>query len=65
MATSGEFTIDQITKDVMQSLSISPVPATKEEWEPWRKQISNCLSRMAKKNLLIRVRGKKGHLPKD
>ena len=44
----------------MKSPSISPHPATPEEWQPWRKQVSNNLGRLVKKGLLERVKGKKG-----
>ena len=60
LATSKEFNVDEIAKDVMKSPDISPLPATKEEWEPWRKQISNCLIRMVTGAELIRIQGKKG-----
>lgn len=60
MAASREFTVDEITKDVVKSPSISPHPATPEEWQPWRTRVSNTLGRLAKQGLLERVQGKKG-----
>ncbi len=54
------FTVDEITQAVVKSMRISPLPAAKEDWEPWRKQVSNSLGRLTKQGLLERVLGKKG-----
>jgi hypothetical protein len=60
LADSREFTVDEITKDVVKSPSISPYPTISEKWQSWRKQVSNKLGRLVKKGLLERVKGKKG-----
>jgi hypothetical protein len=59
-AASGTFTVDEITREVVNSPSISPRPATPKEWESWRKRVSNKLGRLVKTGLLERVNGKKG-----
>jgi hypothetical protein len=59
-ATGREFTVEEITREMVQSSSISPHPATPEEWKSWRKRVSNKLGRLVKKGLLERVNGKKG-----
>jgi hypothetical protein len=60
LAASGTFTIDEITRAVVKSPGISPLPATEEDWASWRKRVSNELGRLAKKGPLERVNGKKG-----
>ncbi len=60
MAASGNIAVGEITKDMVNSLSISSLPTTPAEWKHWRKQVSNSLGRLAKQGLLERVKGKKG-----
>jgi hypothetical protein len=56
----GEFTVDEIAKELVKSASISPSSsATSGKWKALKKLISAILSRMAKK-LLERITGKKG-----
>ena len=62
LAASGTFTVEEITREVVKSSSISSPPTTPGEWQSWRKQVSNKLSRLAKQGLLERVNGKKRHL---
>jgi hypothetical protein len=59
LAKSESFTVDEITRDLVKSSSISPKPAAEEEWQPLRKLVSNTLGRMVKKELLERGKGKK------
>jgi hypothetical protein len=59
-ASGREFTVDEITRDVVNSPSISPHPVTPADWQSWRKRVSNKLGRLVKKGLLDRVKGKKG-----
>ena len=60
LGLNREFTVDEITKELVKSLSISPLPSTPAEWEPWNKQVSNELGRLVKRGILVRVKGKKG-----
>ncbi|HAY22655.1 MAG TPA: hypothetical protein DCY27_10925, partial [Desulfobacterales bacterium] len=60
LAASGPYTVEEITKDVVKSLSISPYPTTPEEWQSWRKQVSNNLGRLSKQGVVERIKGKKG-----
>jgi hypothetical protein len=60
LAASGTFTVDEITKEVMKSSSISPHLATPEDRESRRKQVSNKLGRLKKEGLLMRIQGQKG-----
>ena len=55
-----EFTVGEITKELVKSLSISPLPSTPEEWELWKKRVSNELSRLVKNGKLFRGNGKNG-----
>ena len=54
LAASGTFTVEEITREVVNSPSISPHPATPEEWQPWRKKVSNKLGRLVKQGVLVR-----------
>lgn len=60
LANSGEFTVEEITHDLVKSSSISPNPTTPEEWASLRKRVSNRLGRLVNKGLLERVNGKTG-----
>ena len=48
------FMLDEITSDVVKSMSISPSPTTRGDWGPWRKRVSNVIGRMVKKGSLVR-----------
>jgi hypothetical protein len=60
LSASGTFTVDEIAKEVVKSSSISPHPATPEEWHSLRKKVSNELGRLVRRGRLERVKGKKG-----
>jgi len=60
LATTGEFTVGEITTDLVKSLGNSPLPTMEDEWRDWRKLVSNELGRLVKKRLLVRTKGKKG-----
>jgi hypothetical protein len=60
LATTGGFTVGEITPVVVKSLGISPLPTTEDEWRHRRKLVSNVLNRLVKKGLLVSVEGKKG-----
>jgi hypothetical protein len=54
LAAKGTFTVDEIASVVVKSSPISPHPATPEEWQPWRKQVSNEMGRLFKQGVLVR-----------
>jgi hypothetical protein len=53
LTKSGEFTVDEITGDLVKSSFISPPPTTPEEWASLKKRVSNTLGRMV---MLVRVK---------
>jgi hypothetical protein len=53
-AAGGTFTVDEIASAVVKSSSVSPHPATPEERQPRRKQVSNELGRLCKQGVLVR-----------
>jgi hypothetical protein len=53
----GEFTVDEIAQELVKSSTISPsLSTTPGEYEAFKKQVSNNLSRMVEKGLLVRVK---------
>jgi hypothetical protein len=56
LAAKETFTVDEITRDVVNSPSISPYPATPEEWKSWRKRVSNKLRRLVEQGELVRIK---------
>jgi len=59
-ATTGVFTVDEITKALVISSRISPGTTTPDEWQNLKKLVSNKLGRQFKEGELRRVNGKNG-----
>jgi hypothetical protein len=54
LAAGGTFTVDEITRELVNSPSILPRPSTPVDWQAWRKRVSNKLGRLVKHGVLVR-----------